>query len=135
MTRMPSAGHENNAAVNGSAVAFCEVAERYIALALASIWCSDYERSQCLSRMWTHAYPVIGHLPVGKIDTALIMKVLGPIWTARPALAPLLRFYIEKVLDWATVMGLRQGANPARWMDASTGCCRGDRWPRRARYS
>ena len=55
------------------------------------------------------------NLPVQAIDTALVMKVLEPIWTKKPETASRLRGRIEAMLDWATVRGYRQGENPARW--------------------
>jgi integrase len=62
-----------------------------------------------------HVFPVIGALPVQVIDTPLVMKVLEPIWRAKPATANRLRASIERVLDWAKVQGLREGQNPAQW--------------------
>src|SRR5262249_40962216 len=50
------------------------------------------------------------------IDTALVLKVLEPIWTTKPETASRLRGRIEAVLDWAKARGYRNGAeNPARW--------------------
>jgi integrase len=49
------------------------------------------------------------------IDTALVLKVLEPIWPTKPETASRLRGRIEAVLDWATVRGYRKGENPARW--------------------
>lgn len=54
-------------------------------------------------------------MSVQAIDTALVMKVLDPIWSIKPETAGRLRGRIESVLDWATVRGFRQGENPARW--------------------
>ena len=49
------------------------------------------------------------------VDTALVLKVLEPIWTAKPETASRVRGRIESVLDWAAARGYRQGENPARW--------------------
>ena len=44
------------------------------------------------------------------------MKVLDPIWTAKPETAGSGgRQRVEAVLDWAKVRGYCQGENPARW--------------------
>jgi hypothetical protein len=45
----------------------------------------------------------------------MIMKVLEPIWTAKPETAGRVRGRIEAVLDWAKARGFRDGENPARW--------------------
>jgi integrase len=62
-----------------------------------------------------YAYPIIGHLPVGAVDTALIMRVLEPIWAKKPETASRVRSRMEAVLDWAKVSGFRDGENTARW--------------------
>lgn len=43
------------------------------------------------------------------------MQVLDPIWRTKTETASRLRGRMEQVLDWATVQGLRDGLNPARW--------------------
>jgi integrase len=54
-------------------------------------------------------------LSVQSIDTALIMKVLEPIWTTKPETAGRVRGRIEAILDWAKAREYRTGENPARW--------------------
>jgi hypothetical protein len=58
---------------------------------------------------------VINHLPVGAIDTALVLKVLRPIWKKKTETASRIRSRIEAVLAYATVREYRSGENPARW--------------------
>jgi integrase len=58
---------------------------------------------------------VIGKLPVAAIDTALVLRVLQPIWTTKTETAARVRMRIERILSWATVQGYRSGDNPARW--------------------
>src|SRR5262245_5324948 len=72
------------------------------------------------SQQWTnslarHVSPVLGALPVHTIDTALVMKVVEPLWATKPETASRIRGRIEVVLDWARVRGYRAGENPARW--------------------
>ena len=43
------------------------------------------------------------------------MKILEPIWSAKPETASRVRGRIENILDWATVLKYREGDNPARW--------------------
>ncbi len=61
------------------------------------------------------AEPVIGSLPVAGIDTALVLKVLKPIWEMKTKTAVDVRLRIELILNWAKIHGYRDGENPARW--------------------
>jgi integrase len=58
---------------------------------------------------------VIGSLPVQSIDTALVMKVLDPIWSTKSETASRVRGRIEAVIDTAKARGEYLGENPARW--------------------
>jgi integrase len=78
-------------------------------------WKNDKHRAQFLSTLKAYAFPKIGKLPVADIDTGLVLKCIEPIWQAKTETANRVRGRIESVLDWATVRGLRQGDNPARW--------------------
>ena len=51
----------------------------------------------------------------GAIDTALVTKVLQPLWTTKPETARRVRGRIEAILDWAKACGYRDGENPARF--------------------
>jgi integrase len=57
----------------------------------------------------------MGSLPVAKIDTAVVLAVLRPIWSSKPESASRLRGRIETILDAAKSAGWREGENPARW--------------------
>jgi integrase len=62
------------------------------------------------------AFPIIGAMPVSKIDTPDVLRVLQPIWTTKATTAGRIRGRIERILDWAKVHGHRNGGeNPARW--------------------
>ena len=78
-------------------------------------WRNPKHRAQWRSTLETFAYPLLGDLPVADVDTGLVLKVLRPVWTAKPETASRLRGRIEAVLDWARVHGHRSGDNPARW--------------------
>jgi integrase len=54
-------------------------------------------------------------MQVAAIGTDDILRVLQPVWQAKPETASRLRGRIERVLDFATVQGWREGENPARW--------------------
>jgi integrase len=93
---------------------FKECAERLIVSHEAS-WRNAKHRSQWRITLATYAYPVLGSVAAQAIDTALVLKVLEPIWQERPETASRIRARIEAVLDWAKARGIRNGENPARW--------------------
>ena len=97
-----------------SIITFDKASERYID-AHAAGWRNDKHRQQWENTLATYASPIIGDLPVSRVDTAQVLRVLQPIWTAKPETASRLRGRIESVLDWAKVQGYREGENPARW--------------------
>jgi integrase len=103
------------AASKATVLTFKQCAEAYIE-AQRSGWKSEKHAEQWTATLAKYAYPVIGALPVSAIDTALIMKVLQPIWTTRTETASRVRQRIERVLDSAKVQELRGGENPARWV-------------------
>lgn len=95
-------------------VTFEYCAKRYIEDHSAG-WRNAKHAEQWSSTLETYAYPVIGSLPIQAIDTALVTKVLGPIWKHKTETATRVRQRVEAVLDWATAHGYRSGDNPARW--------------------
>jgi integrase len=95
-------------------ITFKECAESYIAAHRAG-WRNEKHKYQWAATLNAYAYPVIGALPVQAIDTALVLKVLEPIWTTKPETASRVRGRLENILDWAKVRGYREGENPARW--------------------
>jgi hypothetical protein len=72
-------------------------------------------RHQFKSTMEAYVYPVIGKFPVAAVDTALVLRVIEPLWNEKNQTAVRVRGRMEGVLDWATVRGFRSGENPARW--------------------
>jgi integrase len=96
------------------AMTFRQCAQAYIAAHEAS-WRSAKHAAQWPSTLATYVYPIFGDLPVGAIDTALVMRAVEPIWQTKPETASRVRGRIESALDWAAARGHRQGENPARW--------------------
>lgn len=96
------------------AITFKEAAEKYIA-AHKPTWKNAKHAEQWPATLKAYVYPVIGDLPVSKIDVALVLKVLEPIWAEKPETASRVRGRVESVLDWARARHLRSGDNPARW--------------------
>jgi integrase len=96
------------------AITFKEACARYIA-ANRSGWKNIKHAAQWEATLKTYAYPLIGALPVQSIDTALVMKVLDPIWSTKSETASRVRGRIEAVIDTAKARGEYVGENPARW--------------------
>ena len=96
------------------AVTFENAAEQYIA-AHAAGWHGGRQEAQWRQSLTDFAFPMLGKLPVLAIDTALVLRVLEPIWQTKTETASRVRGRIEAVLDWAAARGFRQGENPARW--------------------
>ena len=71
----------------------------------AGRWRSAKTAQGWRSQLETHAIPELGALPVDKIDRADVLRVLEPIWTAKPALAVKLRTRVRAVLAWAQAHG------------------------------
>lgn len=103
------------------ATTFEQAAQAYIR-SHRSAWKSPKSLAAWEHTLSDFAYPIIGKLPVGSIDTDLVSKVLeqpigdeSTLWLTRPETANRLRGRLEMVLDYAKVKGWRQGDNPARW--------------------
>lgn len=95
-------------------ITFKAVAGAYIAANEVS-WRNPKHRQQWSNTLATYVYPVIGELPVADVCTAHVLKILEPIWKAKPETASRVRGRIETILDAAKARGYREGENPARW--------------------
>lgn len=104
----------SKALLAAKATTFADCACSYIESHKAG-WRNEKHAAQWTSTLETYANPVIGALPVQNVDTPLILKILEPIWAAKPETASRLRARIENILDWAKARGYREGENPARW--------------------
>lgn len=92
---------------------FGECAEEYIESHKAD-WKNSKHGDQWLNSLTTHA-DQIWKMPVDKIETVDVVKVLKPIWQDISETARRVRGRIETVLDSAKVLNYRTGENPARW--------------------
>jgi integrase len=101
-------------AANAKAQTFQQCALAYIA-AKEGEWANAKHGQQWRNTLETYAYPVIGKMLVRDVDQAHILRILEPIWTNKTETATRLRGRMESILDWATVRGYRNGANPAQW--------------------
>jgi integrase len=107
------AARRQAALARAKSLKFKDAAATYMA-AHRVAWKNDKHAAQWVSTLQTYAYPVLGDVSMQAIDTALIMRVIEPIWAEKPETASRLRGRIESILDWATVRGYREGENPAR---------------------
>lgn len=106
------------------AITFKAVAEDYIRVNSAA-WKSDKHAGQWKATLETYAYPFIGERVVGAVDEQAVLRVLRqtvgtgkeakPLWEAKTETATRLRGRIEAILDYARVLKLREGDNPAAW--------------------
>ena len=99
---------------DAKAMTFDQCAEAYIS-DNSIAWRNAKHRQQWVNTLATYVAPIMGSISVQAIDTALVTKVLQPIWTTKPETASRVRGRIETVLNWAKAHGYREGENPARW--------------------
>lgn len=93
---------------------FDECAAAYIESHRAG-WKNPKHIEQWQNTLDTYCGPTFGKLPVQSVNTALVIKVLEPIWTTKNETARRLRGRIERILDWAKTRGYVAADNPARW--------------------
>jgi integrase len=101
-------------AEQAAAMTFEKAARTYVEAHEAS-WRNPKHAQQWRSTLEQYAYPVMGSALLRDIELRHVMAVLSPIWQEKTETASRLRGRIERVLDWATVCGHREGLNPARW--------------------
>ena len=97
-----------------SQINFRDYAESYIDRKEAE-WRNPKHGQQWRNTLRDYAYPVIGSLRINEINTPLVLEILDPIWRTKTETATRVRQRIEKILDGATVEGLFDKPNPARW--------------------
>jgi integrase len=97
-------------------ITFAECAKQYYAKHEKS-WTSQKHRQAFLNTLQQHAYPVIGTKMVSAVDSAMVLKILEPIWIEKHQTASRVRARIESVLNWAAAPArkYRSGDNPAAW--------------------
>ncbi len=98
----------------GSGVIFAAALDGYLAAHSAG-WRSAKYAAQWRATLDAYVLPKLGTMPVARIETADVLAVLQPIWTAKTETAARVRGRIEAVLDHAKAHGWRSGENPARW--------------------
>ena len=77
-------------------------------------WRNGKHTAQWLATLEAHAFRTLGALPVNRVQSGDVLKVLLPIWTEKPETARRVLQRIGNVLDHATAAGHRSGENPCR---------------------
>lgn len=75
-------------------------------------WRNAKHRQQWLNTLKQYAFPELEDKRVNAIETSDVLRVLGPIWLAKPETARRVRQRIGVVMDWAKAAGHRAGENP-----------------------
>lgn len=90
---------------------FAEAVERVHSEHKAS-WANAKHAQQWRNTLQQYACPQLGPRRVDQIGTPDVLRVLAPIWLAKPETARRVRQRIGTVLDWAKAAGYRSGENP-----------------------
>lgn len=75
-------------------------------------WKNHKHKDQWINSLTQYAVPLIGDMTVDRINTPDILRVLSPIWLAKPQTAQRVRQRLNTVFDWAKASGYRTGDNP-----------------------
>jgi hypothetical protein len=67
----------------------------------AASWKNSKQRQQWFNTLETYVYPLIGDMPVKRIDVDDVVRVLQPIWHEKHETARRVRMRIERVIRWA----------------------------------
>ena len=94
-------------------VSFRECAEMYIRLHGPG-WKNAKHAQQWPASLRNYVYPKLGSIAVRDIDAAMVLKVVEPIWHGKVVTAQRVLNRIQRIMDYATASGFRQGDNPAR---------------------
>ena len=89
-----------------------EQAARHVHQEHGPTWKNIKHGAQWLASLETYAFPIIGAMPVSKIESRELISVLSPIWLSKQETARRVKQRIGTVLDWAHASGHRTGANP-----------------------
>ena len=92
---------------------FRDVARAYLQ-EHAPRWKREESELRFARMMRQHGYPVLGDIPIARVDVEHVVEALRPIWHTQNPKAIQLKSAISQVLEWAEAKGWRSGGNPAR---------------------
>lgn len=95
---------------------FSEVAKKAIdATEKTRRWKSEKHAAQWRTTIETYAIPLVGRKKISDITRADILKIVGPLWEEKTDTASRLLGRLERIMEYATFVGLYDKPNPARW--------------------
>lgn len=104
------------ARAKGAMVTFGTSAERFAAAHSAG-WSSKKHATNFTQQLKLHCTRIWDRT-VESVNANDVVAIIEPLWTTKSTTASKLRSRLERVLDWATNAGYRQGPNPASWQGA-----------------
>lgn len=78
-------------------------------------WKNPKHAAQWLATLEAYAFPKIGKVAVGDVNTNMVLDVLEPIWVSKTETARRLRGRMEKIFNAARALKKRESENPALW--------------------
>ena len=75
-------------------------------------WRNAKHAAQWINTLKRHAFPLIGPRPVSQITSADVLRILAPIWTAKPETAKRISQRISAVIRWARASEFYTGDDP-----------------------
>lgn len=79
---------------------------------LAESFRNPKHAAQWITTLETYAFPIMGKLPVDKIEPKEILAALSPIWIKTPETARRVKQRMKTVFDYAKAKGWRSSGNP-----------------------
>ena len=97
-------------------ITFQEMCEEFINTFQVE-WTNKKQRQQWTNTLKTYAYPIIGKLPLDKINNKHICKILNPIWNTKHETATRVRQRLERIFSYCIALKNMKGPNPAAYKD------------------
>ena len=92
-------------------ITFQEMCEEFINTFQVE-WTNKKQKQQWTNTLKTYAYPIIGKLPLDKINNKHICKILNPIWNTKHETATRVRQRLERIFSHCIALKNMKGPNP-----------------------
>ena len=80
-------------------------------------WSNKKHTLQWTNTLNTYASPIIGKLPIDKVNNTHVCKILKPIWITKHETASRVRQRLERIFSYCIASELMKGPNPAAYKD------------------